>query len=157
MNNKMIAIEDYARVTGLTEEQVVALIREGQLSGRKIDGKWQIIAALPAGPARHGKVIFYGSIAALMLAMGALLFALNPDQDAHVEKLRQAFTESAHTQAPNDTPWQAAGRKLAATINLLPLLAELEYRDYGLVSVTKAEKGVMTIGMFGAVFVVGEP
>jgi hypothetical protein len=152
----MVTVREYARVNGLTEEHVIALIQEGQLSGKKIDGEWHVFPSLPLAPARPPQAAWYGLAAGLALAI--LLFALNPNQEAHVERLQRELAQASQAEQPGEHgAWARISRKLAATLDLIPLLAELEYRDYGVASVTRNDQGIMTIGVLGKVFVVGEP
>lgn len=156
MQTTMVTVSEYARVNGLTEEHVITLIQEGQLSGKKVDGEWHVYPSLPYAPARPSRAPWYGLAAGVVLAI--LLFALNPNQEAHVTELRRALaqTTQAEQRGGNGDAWERISRKLAATLDLIPLLAELEFHDYGVLSVTRTEQEIMTVGVLGKVFVVGE-
>ncbi len=99
----------------------------------------------------RGRVGCIGTVAILLVLAGAMLFT-NPSFDAH----KEAIYEHAEAEAATGGWWARIRAKAAETAGVLDFLA-LEYRNYYLASVTIHEKDVLSVGLFGKVFVLDAP
>ena len=95
-----------------------------------------------------GKVGFWILV---VLVIVVLMIATNPSREAH----KAEAYEYMQQQAEKEGFWAGLGAGVAEAADLLEV-AGIEYRNYRLASVLVHDDDILTVGVFGMVFVIEE-
>ncbi len=99
----------------------------------------------------RGRIGCISGTAILLVVAGAMVFT-NPNFDAH----KRAVYEHAQTEAADEGVWARIKARAAEAAGVLDFLS-LRYANYYACSATFHEGKLLSVGLFGKVFVVGDP